>query len=301
MRYNRGERKIVMADEKRLPSVGLVLEGGGLRGLFTAGVLDVFLKEGIRFPAVVGVSAGAAFGCNFKSRQAGRPLRYNARYCRDPRFFSLRSLWKTGDLFGADFCYRALPLELDPFDFDTYEADPTEFWAVCTNMATGKAEFFLCSDPDKTRLMEIFRASASMPLVSRPVVLDRKEYLDGGIADSVPLLFMEGKGFEKNVVVLTRPRAYRKKKSAALPLVSAKYKKYPALQAAMARRHEVYNETLALLEEREREGRVLILAPEADLPAGRTERDPEKLRLCHALGETAALAALPRLRAFLEK
>ncbi len=278
---------------------GLVLEGGAMRGLFTAGVMDVLLEEGIFFDVAVGVSAGAAFGCNYKSRQAGRVLRYNTRYCRDKRYSSLYSLITTGDLYGADFCYRLLPETLDPFDWETYEKNPMEFFAVCTNVNTGKAEYFLCQG-ERKRQMEIFRAGASMPLVSRMVEIDGSLYLDGGVASSIPLSFLQEKGIEKNTVILTQPRAYRKQANGAMPLVKAVYRKYPALCDAMERRHLAYNEEKDRVFDAEQRGEVFVFCPENPLPVKRTEKDPKKLLLTYQLGQQCARDRLEAYRRFRE-
>lgn len=277
---------------------GLVLEGGAMRGLFTAGVLDAFLEKNLRFDGIVGVSAGAAFGCNFKSRQKGRVLRYNTAYCRDARYCSLRSLITTGDLYGRRFCYETLPMELDPFDWEAFETDPTPFWVTCTRVETGEAEYFLCGE-DRMKNLDIFCASASMPLVSRKVILDEKEYLDGGLADSVPLGFMEKKGFERNVVILTQPRAYRKERSTALALSALLYGKKSALYRCLETRHERYNAQREEIFRREREGRVLVIAPDEPLPVGRIEKDAEKLRLCHRIGYETAKKQMDAVKAFL--
>ena len=277
---------------------GLVLEGGGLRGLFTAGVIDALMEEGIFFDGYVGVSAGAGFGCNFKSRQIGRVLRYNTRFCRDKRYCSFQSLLKTGDLFGADFCYRALPDELDPFDWAAWHADPAPFWAICAEVETGKAVPFLC-EGEKTRVMDIFRASASMPLVSREVFIDSRRYLDGGIASSIPLAFMEHEGFEKNLVVLTQPREYKKEKSPLLPLIALRYGKRSGLFRAMARRHITYNEEKEYVFRREKENFAFVIAPETPLPASRTEKDPAILKKTHQIGYELAKKHLPEIKKFL--
>ncbi len=277
---------------------GLVLEGGAMRGLFTAGVLDVFLEEGIEFDAAVGVSAGAAFGCNFKSRQKGRVVRYNTQYCRDKRYCSLFSLLTTGDLYGADFCYRLLPEELDPFHWKEYNENPLEFYAALTRVETGRAEYFSCTG-EKERVMKIFQASASMPLVSRKVTVDGKEYLDGGVSASIPLGFMEEKGMEKNVVILTQPRDYVKPKSSALSLVRLCYRKDPLLCRAMERRHLVYREEKELVFRREREGSAFVFAPSSPLPVSRTEKDPEKLYQAYEMGQEEARKKLSALKAFL--
>ena len=171
-------------------NTGLVLEGGAMRGLFTAGVIDVLMENGIEFPAFVGVSAGAAFGCNYKSRQIGRALRYNKRFCRDPRYCSFRSLFKTGDVFGAQFCYHEVPNTLDPFDGKAFNENPMAFYLVASDVETGTPFYKKIDHADDTAY-EWIRASASMPIVSRVVELDGKKFLDGGVTDSIPLAFME--------------------------------------------------------------------------------------------------------------
>lgn len=205
---------------------GLVLEGGALRGLFTAGVMDVMMENGIEFDGLIGVSAGAAFGCNYKSRQPGRVIRYNKRYAHDWRYCSVKSLLKTGDLFGAKFAYHTLPDKLDKFDVATFDRHPMEFYAVCTDVTTG--------EPVYQRLMhhgyamnEWIRASASMPLASKVVAVEGHQLLDGGIADSIPLRFFEQQGYDKNVVVLTQPKGYVKKPNPLMPLIRLQLHRYP--------------------------------------------------------------------------
>jgi len=280
--------------------IGLVLEGGAMRGLFTAGVLDVFLSHGIPFDGAVGVSAGAAFGSNFKSRQAGRVLRYNTRYCQNPEYCSFSSLLKTGDLYGADFCYRKLPMELDPFDWETWDRNPMPFFAVCTNVKTGRPAYFPCVG-DRDRILEIFRASASMPLVSRMVTVDGEKYLDGGISSSIPLEFMEENGYEKNVVILTQPRDYKKSQSHTELFMRLRYGKYPALCRSMAQRHMVYNRETAHVLKEEALGKAFVIAPPAPLPVSRTEKDPQKLHKAWEIGQKEALRLLPALKKFLSE
>lgn len=277
---------------------GLILEGGAMRGLFTAGVMDVLMEHGVTFDGMIGVSAGAAFGCNFKSGQIGRVLRYNTRFCADPRYCGLRSLRKTGDLYNADFCYGEVPLKYDLFDFDAYERNPMAFWVVCTDVETGQALYH----EQKTRQDHQFdwlRASASMPLAARIVEIEGKKLLDGGIADSIPVRFFEQIGYERNVVVLTQPLGYRKKPNRALPLIRRAYRAYPRLVQALEQRHLVYNETLAEIARQEAEGRLLVLRPEVPLPVTRIEKDPDKLRAAHAAGVAVATRRLPELKAFL--
>ena len=205
---------------------GLVLEGGAMRGLFTAGVLDVMMENGVWADGVIGVSAGAVFGCNYKSGQIGRTIRYNMRFCRDWRYCSLRSLILTGDLFGAKFCYETLPRELDLFDYDAYAQNPLPFYVVCTDVETGEAVYERCDRSDG-EWMEVFRASASMPLASRVVGVRGKKLLDGGIADSIPIRYFESIGYERNIVVLTQPKDFVKKPSHGLPLMKKLMRKYP--------------------------------------------------------------------------
>lgn len=277
---------------------GLVLEGGGMRGLYTAGVLDVLMERGVGFDGLVGVSAGAVFGCNYKSRQIGRALRYNTTYCSDPRYISLRSLLRTGDLYEADFCYRELPEVLDPFDSATFAADPTEFHVVCTDVRTGRPVYHRC-DAGDAEDVQWMRASASMPLVSNVVRVGGMELLDGGIADSIPIAWSRAHGYDRSVVVLTQPAGYRKKKSALVPLLKFLLRKHPALAEAMAKRPEGYNASLDELEVLERRGEVFVLRPRHKLAVSRTERNPDKLRIAHRLGREDAERKLEELRAFL--
>ena len=276
---------------------GLVLEGGGMRGMFTAGVIDVMMEQGIEYDGAVGVSAGAVFGCNYKSRQIGRAIRYNLRFCKDPRYCSVRSLVKTGDLFGTDFCYRQIPNELDPFDVETYRNNPMEFYVVTTDVLTGQPLYHLCPNGDEIDLTW-FRASASMPLASNIVEAEGRWMLDGGIVDAIPLKFAEGK-YDRNVVVLTQPKDYIKKKNKALPLIRNRLKKYPKVVAAMARRHEDYNREAAYIRYRERAGKVFVIRPEAPLDLSRTEWDPEKLQRAYDHGRAVAEKRLAALKEFL--
>ena len=225
---------------------GLVLEGGAQRGMFTAGALDVMMERGVNFDGLIGVSAGACFGCNFKSHQPERAMRYNLKYIRDPRYCSLQSLIKTGDLYGADFCYREIPLHLDPFDSETFRKSPVEFYVVCTDVHSGEAVYQKLTKGDEED-MDWIRASASMPMVSRVVHVGGRDLLDGGAADSIPLRWFQSIGYEKNVVILTQPRDFVKQKNSMLPLMRIALRKYPKLVDTMAHRHEVYNASTALV------------------------------------------------------
>lgn len=199
---------------------GLVMEGGAMRGMFTAGVIDVMMEHQITFDGAMGVSAGAVFGCNYKSSQPGRVIRYNAAYCNKPQYAGLRTFLKTGDMFGEQFCYHDIPEHLDPFDYEAYRKNPMDFYVVVTDAKTGKALYKKVDRCDKTE-MEWMRASASMPIVSKPVCVDGYELLDGGVADSIPVQKMQELGFDKTVVVLTQPRDYVKKKNQLMPLAES--------------------------------------------------------------------------------
>ncbi|MDE5873496.1 MAG: patatin family protein, partial [Lachnospiraceae bacterium] len=221
---------------------GLVLEGGAMRGMFTAGILDVFMENDIDFDGAVGVSAGAVFGCNYKSRQIGRSIRYNKKYCTDDRYVSLKSWITTGDLYGAEFSYHTLPKELDIFDTDTFSKSPMEFYVVCTDMLTGRAVYHKCTDGGENDI-QWMRASASLPFAARPVELAGRVLSDGGTADSIPVKFMEYKGYDKLVVILTRPKGYVKHQTRMMPVMSKVLRKYPKFLSTMSRRYIKYNKT----------------------------------------------------------
>ena len=277
---------------------GLVLEGGAMRGMFTCGVLDVFMENGIHFDGIAGISAGATFGCNFKSHQIGRALRYNKRYSRDWRYCSLRSLIKTGDLYGAEFCYHTMPELLDPFDTETFKNDPMEFYIGATDVVTGEVRFHKCTDGGPADI-EWMRASASMPVVSNIVSIDGYKMLDGGIVCSVPYEYMEQQGYDRNVIVLTRQKGYRKKKSPVVPLVKLVLRKYPAMGKAMAVRHIGYNAQMDEIDRREALGEVLVIRPPEDLGIGRTEKDPEELERVYQMGRREAARRLDEVKTFL--
>lgn len=278
---------------------GLVMEGGAMRGMFTAGVCDVFLENGIEFDGAVGASAGAAFGCNIKSKQIGRAIRYNLKYCKDKRYWSVGSLLKTGDIFNVDFCYKKLPFELDLFDVETYNNNPLEFHVVCTDVETGKPFYKICNDGVES--VEWVRASSSMPVVSRIVEIGDRKFLDGGITDAIPLRYFEKMGYNKNVVVLTRPYDYVKKKSSFSLLLKIVLAKYPAVYEAMKTRHEMYRETVEYINSKEKSGEIFVIRPESALPASRTERSVERLKQTYEMGRNQAEKRLEDLKRFLGK
>ena len=280
---------------------GLILEGGGMRGMFTAGVLDVFMENGIVFDGTIGVSAGAIFGCNYKSHQIGRAIRYNMKYCRDDRYCSVKSLIRTGDMFGAQFCYHYLPTKLDFFDVETFRNNPMEFYVVATDVKTGHAIYHRINRGTYYDL-EWMRASASLPLVSRTVKIGRREMLDGGIADSIPVKYFESIGYNRNVVVLTQPDGYTKKYGSSQKATAAVMRrKYPAIAKALSKRADVYNDTVKYIKEREAANSLFVIRPPEKLEVDRIERNPEKLKRVYMVGRKEAKKILPSLKKYLSE
>lgn len=279
---------------------GMVLEGGGMRGLFSMGIVDLMIEQEVRVDGVVGVSAGACFGCNYKSHQAGRALRYNIALKDDKRYMSLRNLLTTGNLLSRDFCYHTVPEEIDIFDKETFAKDPSEFHVVCTDIVTGQPVYKQLKQVDYEAL-EWIRASSSMPLVSHPVQLEGRLLLDGGIVDSIPLRYAQSIGYDRNIVILTQPKGFRKKPSSIIPLFRLFMRKYPKIAEAMARRHEMYNAQLDYLHEQEKQGNVLIIYPDAPLHIGRTEQKEESLRRVYEAGRIVGERMMKEIKEFCEK
>lgn len=279
--------------------VGIVLEGGAMRGLYSAGILDVFMEHGIAADGMVGVSAGAVFGGNYKAKQIGRAIYYNKLVCRDKRYGTFRSLFKTGNIYDVDFCYREIPETIAPVDEETYVNNPLEFFVTCTDASDGSAVYHK-SETMKDSLVWV-QASASMPLVSKPVQIGEKEYLDGGIADSIPIDFMRQMGYDRNIVILTRPRGYRKGKNKTRLLSKLLLRKYPAIIQAMENRHIGYNKTLEKLELLEEKGEVFTFYPCKKDLVRRTESNPEELQKIYDAGRRDALEKLDEIKKFVEK
>ena len=278
--------------------IGLVMEGGAMRGLFTAGVIDVLMENQITFDGAIGVSAGAAFGCNFKSRQIGRVIRYNTKYCRDPRYGSFRSLLKTGDIYSKEFAYGELPNVLDPFDTKAFSENPMEFYVVATNIETGLPVYHKC-ETGTGEDMDWIQASASMPLVSHPVEIGGKLLLDGGMSDSVPLAYFQSIGYQKNVVILTRPEDYRKKKNKLMPVIRVRMHQYPNMIETLAYRRIMYNDEIAYIRKQKELGNTFIIEPREALHIGPVEHDPKELLRVYETGRKTAMEQLPALQAFL--
>ena len=255
---------------------GLILEGGGMRGLYTAGVLDYFMDINLEFKEVYGVSAGACNACSYLSKQRGRSLRVNTEYLDDPRYCGLESLIRTGDLFGVDMLYDIIPNELDPYDYETFAEYPGKAYAVTTNCETGKAEYMELQDMHRDILA--VRASSSLPMVSRMVEIQGYHYLDGGISDSIPVIQSMKNGNQKNVVVLTRDPSYRKEPSKTMAAFRMRYSKYPNLIRQMEHRHIRYNRTLDFLKKGEEAGKIFVIQPQKPVEIARIEKNKEKLK-----------------------
>ena len=260
---------------------GLVLEGGGARGIYTAGVLDVFMERGVTFDGVIGVSAGAIHGISYMSGQKGRGLRYYKKYSSDPRFMGFRSLLKTGNIVGVDFCYRELPDVLDPFDNEAFMKNPTEFYVTVSNLETGEAEYLRVRD-SKAQI-HLVRASATLPYVSKIVEINDKKYLDGGCTDSVPVDAFMKMGFERNVLILTRPHSHVREKEHGL-MAKLRYRKYPNFVKALLSHHERYNATKERIAQLMKEDKVFVIAPAEELKRSRLESDPSEIQRVYDLG-----------------
>ena len=271
-----------------------------MRGMFTAGVMDVMMEHGITYDGVIGVSAGAAFGCNYKSGQIGRVIRYNTRFCADKRYSGIGVLLREGNLFSTPFCYDEVPNKYDPFDYDAYTESSMEFYVVCTDVETGRPVYHRYEGMEDHGL-DWIRASASMPLVSQIVEIDGQKLLDGGISDSVPVRYFDSIGYNRNVVILTQPKGYVKKKNPLIPLMKLKYSKYQALIQTMADRHVEYNETLSFIEKEEAAGKLLVIRPDQPLNIGKAEKDPAELRRVYEIGRKIAMQRLGEIQRFLSE
>lgn len=276
---------------------GLVLEGGAMRGLFTSGIIDVMMEAGIEPDGLIGVSAGAAFGCNYKSRQPGRAIRYNKRYARDKRYCSWQSWLKTGDLYNAEFGYHIIPKLYDVFDDKVFEQNPMAFYVVCTDVETG-LPLYKKLEECTPLTYDWIRASASMPLASKVVELEGRKVLDGGVADSIPLKYFESIGYDRNVVILTQPEGYVKEHNRLMPLMRIALRKYPKMIEALDQRHIMYNRQLDDVRQAEREGRCIVIRPDGKLPIGHISHVPEEMQRVYDLGRDAGLRNIDRLKEF---
>ena len=275
----------------------LVLEGGSFRSQFTAGVVDVMLERGIEVPACYGVSAGALIGLNYKSRQIGRANRVNLAFCNDRRYIGAKSLTATGSLIGYDFMLNDVQDRLDPFDNETFLANPMRLYATVTDILFGTAAYLEVRNAVLD--IDIVRATTSLPLMTQPVELDGHLYLDGGVADSVPVEHvLEDEGYSRAIVVLTQHRSYVKEPYDLMAPARARYAEFPYLLEALETRHERYNEQRERIWAYEDAGRALVIAPPRPVEVGHVERDPAKLLDLYIQGRQEAARLIERIRAF---
>lgn len=277
--------------------VALVLEGGAMRGLYTAGVLDVFMENDIKVDTIFGVSAGALFGINYKSNQIGRALRYNLKYAHDKRYMGMYSLITTGDVMNREFCFNKLVYELDPFDIETYNNSKIEFYAVVTNVENGKAEYIEIKDGGKD--LEYLRASGSMPFVSNLVEINGNKYLDGAVSDPIPFKKALDTGYEKIIVVQTRPADYTKSKS-WLPF-GLVYKKYPEFVKTAQNAYINYNKTLDLIRKYENDGKIIVLRPSEKIKMRRVEKSLNKLQAIYNVGVKDCKEKLSKIKKYIDE
>lgn len=277
---------------------GLILEGGGMKGLYTTGVLDFFLEKGVSFSSCYGVSAGAIYMCSYLAGQKERGLRTATNYLKDKHYCGMYSLLTTGDYFGVDFCYNKMLTELDPIDNETFKKQKTKAYAVITNIITGQPEYYQIKDVIKDIIG--VRASSSLPLISRNVMIHGRPYLDGGISDSIPIRRSIQDGNTKNVIILNKQEGFVRKKASFLKPIKLKYRKYPKLYEDMANRHEVYNETMDFIQKQQREGKAFVIRPREELGVKRLENDAEKLKKVYRIGYEDARKAYESMLSFLK-
>ncbi len=282
-------------EEKEL-KIGLVLEGGAMRGMYSAGVLDTFLDQHIQVDGVVGVSAGALFGVNYLSGQVGRVIRYNKRFNSDKNYLGLRPLLREGNIVSTQYAYYDVPRKLDIFDDHAFQESKIPFYAVITNIENGEAEYVRIDSV--LEQMDTLRASGSMPFLSQPVQIGEKRYLDGAVADSIPFVWMSAQGYDKLIVVLTRDRNYRKS-SMPKSLSHLMYHKYPQFKERLLQRNIIYNTTIEQLCDWEKRGRAFVIRPSEAIKIGRIEKNPAKLQTVYELGRKDAEARLEGLREYI--
>ena len=280
---------------------GLVLEGGGMRGLYTAGVLDTFMDEKINIDGIIGVSAGALFGANYFSNQKGRALRYNKKYCKDKRYISFHSLLTTGNIINKDFAFYKITNELDPFNDKEFIKTNKDFYAVVTNVNTGNAEYINIKNSTIENL-EVLRATGALPLVSKIEEINNNKYLDGAVSDSIPVNKCLELGYDKVIVVLTQDINYRKKKYGLFSriLIYLKYWKYPKLREKIIERYKMYNDSLDNIKTLEKEGKIFVIRPSKKLEVSRLEKDENKLQMVYDIGVNDTLMIIKKLKDYLK-
>jgi len=277
-----------------IDQVGLVLEGGGMRGVYTAGILEYFLERDLFFPYVIGVSAGACNAASYLSKQKGRNKIVTIEYASDPRYISWKNYFKNRQFFGMDFIFDEIPNKHVPYHYDVFYNSPSEFVVGTTDCLTGEPVYFKKQDYEKD-LLTVLRASSSLPLIAPEIRFKDKILLDGGISDPIPIKKAQKDGFKKNIVILTRNEGYMKKPSKFQFLVDRKYPEYKGLQHSLRKRYQIYNDTVAYLENEEKDGNALIIRPTQPLKVGRMERNPERLKDLYYQGYEDAKNSMPSI------
>lgn len=277
--------------------IGLLLEGGAMRGIYTSAILDRFIENEIKVDGVMSVSAGALFGVNYLSKQKGRSLRYNLRFLNDDRYMGIKSLLKTGNIVNKEFAYYEVPFTIDPFDQEEYAKSGVDFFVTLTNLETGKAEYVKIKDVFEQ--MEEMRATSAMPLVSRIIEINGNKYLDGGVADPIPFDALEKMGFDKIICILTRPKEYRKKNSSSF-IYKMAYRKFPKFIESWQKRSERYNSTLEKIDRLEEEGKIFVFRPSRKVKVSRIEKNPDKVKEMYALGIEDANNKMSKLIEYLK-
>ena len=278
--------------------VGLILEGGGMRGIYTAGVLDFFIEKNIEVDIVIGVSAGCCNGASYLSKQFKRSYNVNLDYLKNKEYLSFRNLIKTGSMFGMDFLFDKIPNELNPYDYDTFNNSKTKFIAVATNCETGKAEYFELKDLHKD--IVYMKASSSIPMFANIVEVNGYKLLDGGVADSIPIEYALKQGYKKNIVILTRDETYRKDKIKFIPTIRKKYKEYPKLVEAISNRHTNYNKSLDLVRELSKRQDAFIIRPKSPVKISQIEKNRTKLELLYEEGYNDAKNSYQEILNFIQ-
>lgn len=283
-----------------MTKVGLVLEGGSLRGLYSAGVLDIMMDNNIDIDCIVGTSAGALFGPNYFSKQRGRAIRYNKRFCKDRRNISMWSFLFTGNVVNKKFAYYKITKELDVFDNETFIKSGKELYVTATNIKNGECEYFLIKDVISD--MEKLRATSAIPIMTRPVYIDGNYYLDGGVSDSIPIKKCLELGCDKVIVVLTQPLNYKKKiiSDNKIKTIKFLFKKYPKLIERMMNRHNDYNECVEYIKSLEKDGKIFVIRPSKKLDIDLIERNPDKLENIYQIGIRDMNKNIKKLKKYLK-
>ena len=281
-----------------MDEIGLVLEGGGMRGVYTAGILEYFMERELFPPYVIGVSAGACNAASYIARQKGRNRRVTVDFVNHPRYLGFRNLIREKSIFGMKLIFDEIPNRIVPFDFDTFEASPQKFVVGTTNCVTGETYYIRKGGRP---MLPVIQASSSLPFLAQPMEMDGRILMDGGVTDPIPVRKAIADGYQRNIIVLTRDKDYRKKPSNLGWLARSVYPKYEGLREALARRYAVYNDTLELIRTLEEEGTAFVMRPREPLPVGRMGKDSKKLNAVYEQGYRDAMEQYDRLTEWMNR